>query len=54
MQYGNGLCHNGVSVNGLRGSKNGHTSVKHEEGPGPATEGSGARVACLSAQNFLV
>jgi hypothetical protein len=27
-------CHNGLSVNGARGSKNGHTSVKHGEGTG--------------------
>jgi hypothetical protein len=27
-------CHNGLSVNGARGSKNGGTSVKHGEGTG--------------------
>jgi hypothetical protein len=30
--------------------KNGHTSIKHEEGAGPAT----ACMACLSAQTVLV
>ena len=27
-------CHNGLSVNGARGSKNGCTNVKHGEGTG--------------------
>jgi len=27
-------CHNGLSVNGARGSENGRTSVKHGEGTG--------------------
>jgi len=27
-------CHNGLSVNGARGSKSGRTSVKHGEGTG--------------------
>jgi hypothetical protein len=32
--------------------KNGHTNIKHEERAGPATEGNGACMACLSVQNF--
>jgi hypothetical protein len=33
--------------------KHGHTSIKHEKGARPATEGNGIGMACLSAQNFL-
>jgi hypothetical protein len=44
------LCHNGISTNGLSGSKYGHSSIKLEEGAGPAT----ACMARLSAQMVLV
>jgi hypothetical protein len=54
VQYGNSVMSQQSVCECIERFKNVHTSIKHEEGYGPATEGNGACVACFSAQNFLV